>query len=292
MKGLIPKLLASADKNSPIILACVAVGGVAITAYLAAKAVPKAIRAIEDEEVVREAAADERASKESEVLNKDYREVYDDVYEPITKKDKFKIGFKYFIPTVVVGGITVGCIIGSERINFVRQAAMAASYEAMRAAYDDYRDHVREEIGKSKAEAIDHKIHEEKTKEILEKNPVTDAEYAKLDVAAGAALFCDSTTGRRFVSTFEKVYSAVDELNERLSYDQGGGEDWIGVNEFLHMCGDQTNGFGLSNLGFAPRVFEKRLDRDHICDPIIGEHNGHVCTIVYLNYDADDKHFL
>lgn len=292
MKGLIPKLLASADKNSPIILACVAVGGVAITAYLAAKAVPKAIRAIEDEEVTREAAADERASKESEVLNKDYREVYDNVYEPITKKDKFKIGFKYFIPAVVVGGITVGCIIGSERINFVRQAAMAASCEAMRVAYDDYRDHVREEIGKSKADAIDHKIHEEKTMDILEKNPITESEYAKLDVAAGAALFCDSTTGRRFVSTFEKVYSAVDKLNERLSCDQGGGEDWIGVNEFLHMCGDQTSGSGLYNLGFAPRVFEKRLDRDHICDPIVGEHNGHVCTIVYLNYDVDDKYFL
>ena len=292
MKGLIPKLLASADKNSPIILTCVAVGGVVATAFLAAKAVPKAIQAIEDEEELREIAADERASKEAEVLNKDYKEAYDEAYEPISNKDRFKLGFKYFIPAAIVGGITVGCIVGSERVNFVRQAAMAASCEAMRVAYDDYRDHVREEIGKSKADAIDHKIHEEKTMDILEKNPITESEYAKLDVAAGAALFCDSTTGRRFVSTFEKVYSAVDKLNERLSCDQGGGEDWIGVNEFLHMCGDQTSGYGLYNLGFAPRVFEKRLDRDSICDPIIGEHNGHTCTIVYLNYDVDDKHFL
>ena len=292
MKGLIPKLLASADKNSPIILTCVAVGGVVVTAFLAAKAVPKAIQAIEDEEELREIAADERASKEAEVLNKDYREVYDEIYEPISKKDRFKLGFKYFIPAAVVGGITVGCIVGSERVNFVRQAAMAASCEAMRVAYDDYRDHVREEIGKSKADAIDHKIHEEKTMSILEKNPITESEYAKLDVGSGAALFCDSTTGRRFVSTYEKVYHAVDLLNERLSVDKGGGEDWIGVNEFLHMCGDQTSGFGLYNLGFAPRVFEKRLDRDSICDPIIGEHNGHTYTIVYLNYDVDDKHFL
>ena len=291
MKGLIPKLLTVADKNSPIILTVVAVAGVAVTAYLAAKAVPKATAAIEDEEAKREAEADERASREAEVLNKDYREVYDDVFVPISKKDKFKIGVKYFIPSVVVGVITIGCVIGSERINFVRQAAMVASCEAMRTAYEDYRDHVREELGNSKADAIDHKIHEEKAREILEKNPITDAEYAKLDVAAGAALFCDSVTGRRFVSTFEKVYHAVDTLNERLSVDKGGGEDWIGVNEFLHMCGDDTSGFGLYNIGFAPRVFEKRLDREHICDPIIGEHNGHTCTIVYLNYEADDRNF-
>ena len=291
MKGLVPKLLASADKNSPIILTTVAVVGVAVTAYLAAKAVPKAVAAIDDEKANREADADKRASKESEVLSKDYNEVYDIVYQPITNKDKIRIGAKYFIPAAVAGAVTVACVIGSERINFVRQAAMTASYEAVRVAYDNYRDHVREELGNSKADAIDHKIHEEKTREILEKSPITDAEYAKLDVAAGAALFCDSVTGRRFVSTFEKVYHAVDTLNERLSVDKGGGEDWIGVNEFLHMCGDDTSGFGLYNIGFAPRVFEKRLDREHICDPIIGEHNGHICTIVYLNYDADDRNF-
>ena len=54
MKGLIPKLLTVADKNSPIILTVVAVAGVAVTAYLAAKAVPKATAAIEDEEAKRE----------------------------------------------------------------------------------------------------------------------------------------------------------------------------------------------------------------------------------------------
>ena len=295
MKGLIPKIceiFTGNTTNSPVLLTGLAVGGVILTAVLAAKATPKAIAAIEAEEEERHIKAANRAKKAEEVLHENYDEVYEEEFEPITKKDIVKIGFKYFIPPILSAGLTIACIVGAQHINTVRQAAMAASYELLRNSYDNYRSHVRDAVDKKKYEEIEHNIHTDAVNDILEKHPLTDQEYAKLDVGCGAALFCDSVTGRRFVSTYEKVYRAVDDLNNRLSCDEGGGEDWIGVNEFLHMCGDESSGFGLSNIGFAPRVFAKRLDRTNICEPIVGEHNGHTCTIVYLNYEVDDKAFL
>lgn len=295
MKGLIPKIceIFTGDAtNSPALLTGLAVGGVILTAVLAAKATPKAIAAIEAEEEERHIKAANRAKKAEEVLHENYDEVYEEEFEPITKKDIVKIGFKYFIPPILSAGLTIACIVGAQHINTVRQAAMAASYELLRNSYDNYRSHVRDAVDKKKYEEIEHNIHTDAANDILEHHPVTDEEFNKLDVEAGAALFCDSVTGRRFVSTYEKVYRAVDEVNDRLSCDTGGGEDWIGVNEFLHMCGDESSGFGLSNIGFAPRVFEKRLDRTKICEPITGEHKGHTCTIVYLNYEVDDKAFL
>lgn len=295
MKGLIPKIceIFTGDAtNSPALLTGLAVGGVILTAVLAAKATPKAIAAIEAEEEERHIKAAKKAKKAEEVLHENYDEVYEEEFEPITRKDIVKIGFKYFIPPILSAGLTIACIVGAQHINTVRQAAMAASYELLRNSYDNYRSHVRDAVDKKKYEEIEHNIHTDAVNDILEKHPLTDQEYAKLDVGCGAALFCDSITGRRFVSTYEKVYRAVDDLNNRLSCDEGGGEDWIGVNEFLHMCGDESSGFGLSNIGFAPRVFAKRLDRTNICEPIVGEHNGHTCTIVYLNYEVDDKAFL
>lgn len=290
--GLVGELISNGskfvEKNSPVILAGLAVGGVVLTSVLAAKAVPKALAAIREEEVRRNLEAEEKAKKAEEILGKDPDEVYDQEYKPITKKDKFRISFKYFIPAAISAAITIACICGSQHINTVRQAAMAASYEMLRTSFDVYRDNLREEIGNSKMDKIEHKLHEKRVDEILTKKPLTDQELNTLDVSAGAALFCDSETGRRFVSTYEKVYAAVDELNERLE-----GEDWIGINEFLHMCGDESEGRGLSDIGFHSRPFQKRLDRASICEPIVGEHRGHTCTIVYLNYgEADSRSFL
>ena len=277
--GLMAKGIKLADEHSPAILTGLAVGGVIATVYLTAKATPKALKAIEEEKEYLERKAEE---EDTEV-------------KPLTKADIFKVGFKYYIPPILTAGATIACIIGAQHINSVRQAAMAASYEILRTSFDEYRYHVREELGKSKTEKIEHDIHKEKAEKILRENPLTESDYQKLDVEAGAAVFCDGVTGRRFVSTYEKVYRAVDEVNDRLSSDSGGGgEDWISINEFLSMCGDEDNdsGHGLSDLGLCPRIFERRLDRKTICDPIVGEHKGHVCTIVYLNYEEDNRRFL
>lgn len=298
MEGIIPKILTGglsmAKENSPVILTGFAVGGVILTAVLAARAVPKAISIIEEEEEEREQEADKRANKEVEVLNKDYDEVYDEVFKPITKKDIFKLSWKYFVPAVICGSLTIGCIVWSQHLNTVKQAALAASYEILRNSYDDYRYHVRESIDKKKYDEIEQKIREDRVHRVLEERPLTQKDYDILDAEAGAAVFVEPTTGHRFVSTYEKVYRAIDDVNEMLDSNRGS-ENFVTLATLLIRAGD-TNSYPevAKNKGWAARPFEKTIDRRHFLQPTIGEHKGHQCTLVYMSSDIeylDDKVF-
>ena len=304
MKGLVEKagefifgIGNKAKENSPIVLTGAGVTGVVITAILAARAVPRALRIIEEEEELRETMADRRAAKEHDILNKDYKEVYDRVYEPITKKDIFKLTWKCFIPSVLSGGVTIACIVGAERINSLKQAAMAASYEVLRSSYDDYRQHVRDSLDKKRFEELEDKIREDKVLRVLEEKPLTQDELNRLDVEAGAAVFVEPTTGHRWVTTYEQAYRAIDEVENMLDIRTGcGGEDFVSICTFLELAGDKNNDFPASaaHLGFVSRPFERRIDKRTFFRPVIGEHRGHMCTLVYTDTDIhtlDDKVF-
>lgn len=295
MQGLIPNLLATAKQNSPVVLTALAVGGVILTGVLAARAVPKAIKMIEEEQEYREEEADRRAKKEEKTLGKDYNEVFDREYQEITKKDIFKLTWKTFVPPVLCGAITIGCIVGAQHINTVRQAVVAASYEALRNSYDDYRYHVREALDKKKYEEIEQKLREDKIDAVMKDRPLTTKEEDVLDAGAGAAIFVEPTTGHRWISTYEKVYRAIDDLNELLDSNRGS-YNFISLQTFLHMAGDVNNDPPViaEHVGFAQRPFEKTIDRATFLKPTIGEHKGHTCTLVYMStdiYHLDDWDF-
>lgn len=291
MEGIIPKILTGglslAKENSPVILTGLAVGGVILTAVLAARAVPKAIKIIEEEETFRKEEADIRAKKEEEVLKKDYDETFDSVYEPVSNRDIIKLTWKCFVPAAICGGLTIACIVGAQKINTIRQAAMAASYEILRNSYDDYRYHVRESLDKKKYEEIEQKIKESKVQRVLEEHPLTQKDYDILDAEAGAAVFVEPTTGHRFVSTYEKVYRAIDDVNEMLNSNMGS-ENFISIATLLMRAGD-TNSYPAvaTTKGWAARPFENAIDRRGFLQPTIGEHKGHQCTLVYMDSDID-----
>lgn len=293
--GLIGQIFEAANEHSPVILTGFAVAGVIATAVLTARAVPKALKAIEEEEATRKEIAEERAKNEVKVLNKDYQEVYNDIYEPVSKKDRIKIGFKYFVPPIICGAVTIGCVVGAQKINSIRQAAMAASYELLRTTHDEYRMHVREELGKKRTEELEKELHDKKAEKILQEKPLSDREIEKLDVEAGAAIFVDGRcTGHRFVSTYEQVNKAIDEIELMLSSESGGGGmDFVSIPTFLQLAGDYNDfAVGCENLGFLAHPFARRLDKNTIYEPRKGVHRGHDVTLVYLNYgEPDDRVF-
>ena len=299
--ALIPKLggvvLTAIDaikKDPTPMLTALSVGGVVLTGILSVRAVPRAIRIIEEEKAYREAMADKRAAKEEKTLGKDYDEVYERVYEPITKKDIFRLTWKYYVPPVLCGVLTIACIVGNNRITVMRQAAMAASYEVLRNSFDDYRYHVKESLDKKKYEEIEQKIREDKIERVLNDAPLTQKDYDILDAEAGAAVFVEPTTGHRFVSTYEKVYRAIDDVNEILDSNRGS-ENFVSVATLLKMAGD-TNSYSevAKNKGWQARPFEKAIDKQSFLQPTIGWHKGHNCTLVYMKSDIeylDDKDF-
>lgn len=178
-------------KNSPTILTGVSVAGLVTTAILAVKATPKALLILEDEV----ARLDDEYTVELPVLS---------------KKEIIKLTYKCYIPAVVVGGVAIACIIGSNTINLRRNAALSSVYALTETAFKQYQAKVVETIGKEKAR----EIKDEVVKDKLRNNAIKDNEI--IYTGNGETLCFDVMSGRYFKSDRETIREAINNMNVRL----------------------------------------------------------------------------
>lgn len=111
-------------------------------------------------------------------------------------KEKVKDCWQFYIPAVVLGAGTIGCIIGSNMLSRKEIASLSAAYMALGKTYQEYRRQVTERIG-SEAEA-----------DILEKSKVEEpAEEDK-------QLLCyEPFSNRYFHATEAELYDAFYQVN-------------------------------------------------------------------------------
>lgn len=188
------------NKNSTHIMTALGCAGVLTTAIMAVKATPKAMKLLDE-----------------------YRKETN--REP-SKLDTVKITWKCYIPTGIVGGIAIGCIIGSNTINTKRNAALAALYTLSETAFREYRSKVIETIGKNKELKIRDEIKDARIKQHI----VEDKEV--LFTGDGEVLCYDVLTGRYFKSDIETIRQSINELNRDLMSDM-----WISLNELYYKLG-------------------------------------------------------
>jgi len=193
-------------KNSPTILTGLSVAGLVTTTLMGIKATPKAFQIIQDERLTR--------------ADSDETFIYGST--PLPKKDIIKLTWKCYIPTVVMGGLTIACIIGANSINLRRNAALASIYSLSEAALKEYQAKVVETIGKNKERAIKDEI----AKDRITKNPVSDKEL--IITGAGETLCYDSLSGRYFKSDIEQIRRVLNDLSRDLLTDLHG---FITLNE-------------------------------------------------------------
>lgn len=193
MKSVIKKLL----KESPVILTTIGVGGVVSTAYLAAIATPKALNQIDDTRLY---------------YNRD-----------LTKQEIIKLIWKYYLPPVASGVMTIVCIIGANSINTKRQLALASAYGLLEAGLKEYQEKIVERIGKNKELAIRDEISQDR----LNKDPVSDTQV--ILTGKGETLMYDSLSGRYFKSDIETIRKAVNDFNHELFT-----EMYKPLNDFYH----------------------------------------------------------
>lgn len=189
-------------KNSPTILTGLAVGGLFGTVVLAVKATPRAMEILEQEELAR----------------------YEDT--PITPIETIKLTWKCYVPTVIMGAVTTGCIIGANSIHLRRSAALASAYSITEAALKEYQAKVVETIGENKAK----KIKDEIAKETIEKNPVGNREV--IITGKGDMLCYDKISGRYFKNNIEQLRRVQNDLNHKLI-----SEMFISLNELYCEIG-------------------------------------------------------
>lgn len=179
-------------KNSSTILTCIGAAGVVATSVMVVQATPKALALLE-------------SAEESKG-------------EKLTKWETVKTAGVAYVPAMMVGAATVGCIFGANILNKKHQASMASSYALLSQSYKEYRNKVNELYG----EDADKAVKQELTNDIFS---AENGEEEKI-------LFYDEFSERYFESTVYKVQRAQYELNRDLAM-----QDYALLNDYYRYLG-------------------------------------------------------
>lgn len=165
-------------KHSPEILLAAGVVGVVASGVMACKATLKVEEIIDDAkhkiDTIHEVSADPTMAEKysEEDSKKDLAIVYTQTAVKLVK---------LYGPSVALAGVSLGCMIGSNRILNKRNVALAAAYTAVDKGFKEYRGRVIERFGKEldkelkygiKAKEIEEVSVDEKGKEVSMKSTV------------------------------------------------------------------------------------------------------------------------
>lgn len=204
---------AAASKHSPEILTGIGIAGMVTTIVMAVKATPKALILIEEK-------------KNEEGL------------DSLTPIETVKASWQCYIPSAIVGTVSIFCLIGASSANLRRNTALATAYTLSESALKGYQGKVVETIGDKKEQTVRDSIAKDK----LDKNPVTTREV--IITEKGNTLCYDTISGRYFKSDIDKLKKAMNELNRNML-----DEMFISLNDFYYEIGLSNTKLG-DDLGW------------------------------------------
>lgn len=239
-KPNVPKFLKNiqkaASKHSPEILTAIGIVGMVSTTVLAVKATPKALKLIEDTET---------AKKQDSKKN-------DEKLKPV---EVVKVAWKPYIPAAVTGAVSIACLIGANSVHAKRNAALATAYQVTTAAFNDYKDQVKETVGEEKEKEIREKVVQK------EVNNLVFHEDGVIHTGNGNTLFFEPISKTVFRSSRNAIEKAVNDLNWRMTY---GSEPYLSLGDFLsenklpkYPLGEELGwrtDKGLIDVAFLPTV--------------------------------------
>ena len=224
-----------ADKNAPLLLMLAGIGGLAATVVSAVKATPLAIDKMDDEIAKRYEKGEIEYEELPMSVNKSDMEFRFDELGP---KQIVKSCWKCYVPTVILGALSISSFIGSYKVNTARLTAMTAMYEFTANAYDRYRRNVAKVSPKTDVKATK-AARDERVKDIPE---------SKFDgLPEGKEVCIDLYTGNVFYSTREDVLLAVNKIKDKFL----AGEMFISLNEFYDEVDADHVGVG-DDVGWSP----------------------------------------
>ena len=248
-----------ADKNAPLLLMLAGIGGLAATVVSAVKATPLAIDKMDDEIAKRYEKGEIEYEELPMSVNKSDMEFR---FNELGPKQIVKSCWKCYVPTVILGALSISSFIGSYKVNTARLTAMTAMYEFTANAYDRYRRNVAKVSPKTDVKATK-AARDERVKDIPE---------SKFDgLTEGKEVCIDLFTGNVFYSTREDVLVAVNKIKDKFL----AGEMFVSLNEFYDEVDADHVGVG-DDVGWSPDT-----DLDVQFDSIL--RNGKPClTIGYF----------
>lgn len=186
------------SKNSSKLLTGAAIAGVVSTVYFAIKATPKACELIEE--------------KKQEL----------DV-EKLPMGETVKTVSKVYVPTLISGVATIGCMIGATAIGSRQAATLMAAANISDIAYKEYRNAVKE-----KNPELHEEIMDGMTGNKLLKTPCRKEDIIR--TIHGDELCFDELSGRYFTADKEFIRESVNNFNAQLLHDMS-----LSLNDFYDL---------------------------------------------------------
>lgn len=214
LSNFFKQLHSSMKKHSPEILTGLGICGMITSTVTAVRATPKALILL-----------DKKKKEEKK--------------EKLKKSEVIKTTWKCYIPSVITGVISIGCLIGASTVNYKRNAALATAYSLSESALKLYQEKVIETIG----EKEEQKVKDAVAKERIDRTPVVSKEV--IITEKGNTLCFDTISSRYFKSDVETLRRAENEINRRLY-----NELYITLNEFYYEIGLTSTKIG-DELGWS-----------------------------------------
>ena len=253
-----------ADKNAPLLLTIAGIAGLAATVVSAIKATPLAIDKMDEEICDRYHRGEVEYEDLPMSTNKSDMQFR---FEELGAKQIVKSCWKCYVPTVILGALSISSFIGSYKVNTARLTAMTAMYELTANAYERYRQNVIKTAGEKADRKAIKASRDEQVKEIPE---------SKLDgLPEGKEVCIDTFTGNVFYSTREDILVAINKIQYRFL----SGEMFVSLNEFYDEVDATHVGVG-DEVGWSP---ETNIEVDF--DSIL--RNGKTCLTI--RYYADPR---
>lgn len=233
----------TASKHAPELLMGFGIGCSVASTFLAVKATPKALQAIEDEK--REKNADK-----------------------LTTVDTVKVTWKYYIPAAVVGISSVVCLLEASSVHAKRTAALTAACQLSETALAEYKDAVIKTIGEKEEKAVREQVSETR----VEQNPPSKSEV--FATGKGYDIILEPTSQRYIKSSEAEIRDAVSRLNIQMSHDMFG---YVSLNDFYDEIGLTHTDIG-DNVGWNTDKGIIEIDFHLARDP-----DGKPCSALYFD---------
>lgn len=203
LTGLVQKAKLLAIDNVDTILTGMGVTGTVATAYLTGRASFRAAYLLED---AKKEIQEDRERGLSD-MEKDHGI---QLPRDLTRFDKVKMVWRFYIPPVGVGATTVTSIIVANRLSAKKIAALVVASGISERALQEYKTKVIEKLSDRQNETIRDEIAQER----VNKYPPSSREI--ILAGTGDVLCYDMLTGRYFQSTVEDIKRAENKMNYQL----------------------------------------------------------------------------
>lgn len=223
MKNEIKNFMSNAKdvvvENGPSILTAVGITGMISTTVLAVRATPKAIKLLDEKKME---VYDSMGDKVP--MNSTYKDI------KLTTKEVVQTAWKPYIPATITCAASTACLVLANTTANKRTAAAMTLCNITQETYRDYKNMVKETVGEDKAKEIEDNF-QAKQFERMSENQVF--------ITGDEITYVDTSSGRAFKSTPEKLEAIRNELNAKLN-----SEMYVALNEYYYAVGLDCTSMG------------------------------------------------